>query len=594
MNRLLIFFLGILACGPKRPTPEVDVNTTIATAGVQDRTLAALLHDHWDATMKRWPRWATRLGDHRFDDKLADTRPERWAEMRAGVHYWRERAETIDPDTLSSTDQVTREVFISIIRDAERNAVCLNEQWGVSPRSNAFNSFVRLAEDHTVETVQDGHNLISRYRAIPAAIEGEIANLRLGIEGGRTPTQESTRRTVELISEALEQPASEWVILHPTQQEHPSWTPEEQSHFQDTLSSVVHTQIWPAFGSYRDFLRDELLPAARPAEQAGILHLPDGPACYAAAIAEHTSLNLDADTIHQTGLSAIASIHTEFEALGTKLWDTPDIPTIFDRLRTDPELLFNTADEVQDKAEESLERARQAMPRAFGVLPQAECVVTPIPDHEAPYTTIAYYRPPTPDGGQPGQYFINLHDPESRPRHEAEVLAFHESIPGHHLQLSLAMEQGDLPAFRRHFRSTAYTEGWALYTERLADELGLYSSDVDRLGMLSFDAWRAARLVVDTGIHAKGWSRSQAIAYMRDNTPLAINNIENEVDRYISWPGQALAYKLGQIEMMQLRTEARAHLGDDFDLSAWHDEVLRVGAVPLPVLRSHLERWMNP
>lgn len=541
--------------------------------------------------MERWPTWATQLGDHRFDDKLADTRPERWEEMRAGVHLWRERAEAIESDTLGPADRVTRDVFISIIQDAERNAVCFGEQWAVSPRSNAFNTFVQLPEDHTVDSVADGENLIARYRNIPNSIAGEIANLRLGIEAHRTPTQESTRRTVELISTALEQPEDEWVLLRPTEKPHPAWSVGEKEVFRNTLKQVVHEIVWPAFAAYRDFLRDELLPAARPPEQAGILHLPDGPACYAAAISDHTSLALDADTIHQIGLSAISDVHAEFSELGNLLWGISEIPAIFERLRTDPDLHFKTADEVKEKAEDSLERARQAMPRAFGVLPQAPCVVTPIPDHEAPYTTIAYYRPPTPNGDRPGQYFINLYAPKTRPRHEAEVLAFHESIPGHHLQLSMAMEQGDLPSFRRHFRSTAYTEGWALYTERLADEMGLYSSDVDRLGMLSFDAWRAARLVVDTGIHAKGWSRKKAIQFMQQNTPLALNNIENEIDRYISWPGQALAYKLGQIEMLRLREEARTVLGDEFDLKEWHDEVLRVGAVPLPVLREHLTRW---
>jgi uncharacterized protein (DUF885 family) len=570
---------------------EVAVATTEATAGVQDPALAALLHDHWEATMQRWPTWATQLGDHRYDDRLADTRPERWDEMRAGVHLWRERAEAIESDALSPTDRVTRDVFISIIQDAERNAVCFGEQWAVSPRSNAFNTFVQLGQDHPVQTVEDGQNLISRYSSIPEAIAGEVANLRLGIDAQRTPTQESTRRTVELISDALQQAEADWVILEPARTPHPTWTTEEQTTFQTTLTQVVHDKVWPAFTAYRDFLRDELLPTARPPEEAGILHLPNGTACYAAAISEHTSLTLDADTIHQTGLSALEDIHAEFGELGTRLWSVSDIPAIFERLRTDPELHFRTAEEIKTKAEESLERARLAMPDAFGVVPKAPCVVTPIPEHEAPYTTIAYYRPPTPDGKRPGQYFINLYAPETRPRHEAEALAFHEAIPGHHTQLSMALEQDDLPAFRRHFRSTGYTEGWALYTERLADEMGLYSSDVDRLGMLSFDAWRAARLVVDTGIHAKGWSRQTAIEFMQKNTPLALNNIENEIDRYISWPGQALAYKLGQIEMFRLRKEAQTAMGDQFDLKEWHDEVLRVGAVPLPVLRKHLTRW---
>ena len=590
----MVVLFVILACGPKQPLVEVTVTKTEATAGVDDPALAALLHDHWEATMQRWPTWATQLGDHRYDDRLADTRPERWDEMRAGVHLWRERAESIDPNILTDGDRVTRDVFISIIQDAERNAVCFGEQWAVSPRSNAFNTFVQLGQDHPVQSVEDGQNLISRYRSIPDAIAGEVANLRLGIDAQRTPTKESTRRTVELITEALEQPEAEWVVLDPARTPHPAWTIEEQTTFQTTLTQVVLDTVWPAFTAYRDFLRDELLDAARPPDKAGILHLPDGPACYAAAISEHTSLSLDADTIHETGLSALKDIHAEFGALGTRLWNVSAIPAIFKRLRTDPELHFKTAEEIKTKAEESVERARLAMPDAFGVVPKAPCVVTPIPEHEAPYTTIAYYRPPTPDGERPGQYFINLYAPETRPRHEAEALAFHEAIPGHHTQLSMALEQGDLPAFRRHFRSTGYTEGWALYTERLADEMGLYSSDVDRLGMLSFDAWRAARLVVDTGIHAKGWSRQTAIEFMQNNTPLALNNIENEVDRYISWPGQALAYKLGQIELFRLRKEAQTAMGDQFDLKDWHDEVLRVGAVPLPVLREHLTRWSAP
>lgn len=566
---------------------------SVATAGVQDPALAALLQEHWDATMQRWPTWATQLGDHRYDDRLADTSPEAWEAMRTGLPYWLNKAEAIDPETLNENDRLTRNVWISIIQEAERSSVCLKEQWGLGPRFNAFSTHVRLAENHGVQTVKDGENLLSRYKAIPKAISGEIANLKLGISGGRVPTQESTRRTIDLISNALAQPESEWTILSPVATEHPDWTPTDLDTFRTQITQTVREEVWPAFTAYRDFLRLELLPAARPPDQAGILHLPDGKACYESAIAEHTSLSLDAETIHQTGLDALESIHGEFSALGNSLWETPDVQDIFARLRTDPSLHFNTAQEVQQKAEESLERARQAMPRAFGVLPQAPCVVTPIPDYEAPYTTIAYYRPPTSDGTRPGQYFINLYAPETRPIHEAEALAFHEAIPGHHLQLTLALEQGDLPAFRQHFRSTAYTEGWALYTERLADELGLYSSDIDRLGMLSFDAWRAARLVVDTGIHAMGWTREHAAEFMEKNTPLALNNIENEVDRYIGWPGQALAYKLGQIEMFKLRSHAQETLGDRFVLSEWHDEVLRVGAIPLPVLREHMEQWLQ-
>jgi uncharacterized protein (DUF885 family) len=228
----------------------------------------------------------------------------------------------------------------------------------------------------------------------------------------------------------------------------------------------------------------------------------------------------------------------------------------------------------------------------FGVLPQADCVVKPIPAHEAPYTTIAYYQPASPDGTRSGVYYVNTYAPETRPRHEAEALAWHESIPGHHLQIAIAQELPDTPAFRKHMGMTAFVEGWALYTERLADEMGLYSGDVDRLGMLSFDAWRAARLVVDTGIHHKGWSRRQAEDFLRTHTPLADNNIVNEVDRYIGWPGQALGYKTGQIVFWQLRRRAEQALGECFDLKGFHDAVLTGGPVPLPVLERQVDAWI--
>lgn len=321
--------------------------------------------------------------------------------------------------------------------------------------------------------------------------------------------------------------------------------------------------------------------------------LPLGEACYAGLIAQHTTLPLTADEVHATGLAEIAKIHDEFRALGSTVFGTNDLQEIFARLRTDPTLYFESEEEVEAAAEDALARAAEVMPQWFGTLPEAPCEVERIPDYEAPYTTIAYYRPGAADGSRPGAYFVNTYAPETRPRHEAEVLAFHESIPGHHLQIAIAQELDAVPAFRRHGGKTAFVEGWALYTERLADEMGLYSGDVDRFGVLSFDAWRAGRLVVDSGVHAKGWSRGQAESWLLENTPLAPNNIENEVDRYIAWPGQALGYKIGQIEVWSLRREAEAALGEGFDVAAFHDVVLDAGPVTLPVLRARVRGWID-
>lgn len=229
----------------------------------------------------------------------------------------------------------------------------------------------------------------------------------------------------------------------------------------------------------------------------------------------------------------------------------------------------------------------------FGILPKIDCVVTRIPEYQAPFATLAYYRAPNPDGTKPGEFFVNVYQPETRARFEMEVLAYHEAVPGHHLQIAIAQERPEVPAFLRHGGMTVFVEGWALYTEQLAEEMGMYSGDLDRMGMLSFEAWRAARLVVDTGVHAMGWSRKRAKTFMHEHTALTANNIDNEVDRYITWPGQALAYKTGQMEIWRLRREAEAALGDRFDIKAFHDTVLQEGAVSLPILENQVKAWVK-
>ena len=319
------------------------------------------------------------------------------------------------------------------------------------------------------------------------------------------------------------------------------------------------------------------------------MYLPDGAECYRKMIRRHTSLDLPPQRIHEIGLAEVAHIRKEMQELGGKTLKTRDLREILRRLRDDPLLHFNTRDAVEAKAREALGRAQAATPRWFGVLPRKPCEVVRMGAHEEVNSTVAYYREPAMDGSRPGRYYINTYAPDTRPRYEAEALAFHEAVPGHHLQVALAQELTGLPEFRKHTGCTAFVEGWGLYAERLANEMGLYSSDMDRLGMLSYDAWRACRLVVDTGMHALGWSRKQAIDFMLQNTALAQNNIENEVDRYITWPGQALAYKLGQLEILRLREESKKRLGARFDIKAFHDCVLKNGPVGLGTLRETVE-----
>ncbi|GAA2680238.1 MULTISPECIES: DUF885 family protein [Actinosynnema] len=355
---------------------------------------------------------------------------------------------------------------------------------------------------------------------------------------------------------------------------------------------VLAERVRPAFAAYREVLR-ELLPDARPADRPGLCWLPDGEAAYAALARHHTTTPRTPDELHETGLAIIADLEREYAELGGRVFGASDAAGVFERMRTDPALRWDTEEELLEAARTAISRAEEVAPKWFGRLPAQRCAVEAVPADDAPGAPTAYYSSPALDGSRPGTYYANTHRVQERFRYQAEAIAFHEAVPGHHFQISLAQELTDLPLLRRMASVTAYLEGWGLYTERLADEMGLYSDDVARLGMLALDSMRAGRLVVDTGLHAKGWSRERAVAYLRENTPLALVEIENEVDRYIAAPGQALSYMVGRLEILRLRAFAEQALGAAFDIRDFHDLVLGGGPLPLAVLDEVVTDWVN-
>lgn len=590
------------SCGykapPQAPSAEkVSMEETLqlnaeAVSGVENPALRQLLHDHWELTMESSPIWATQLGDHRFDDKLADYSPAGRERSDKARDVFVNRASEFAPEGLAVGDRSTLAMFQESLRSDQETSVCLFAEWNVSPRNNALGTINYLAELHKIPTAAGGEALLARYKLLANSVNQAVVNLRLGLERGATPNAQSLRLTIEMLDRELAKPLEEWPLLLPTRQAESEWSAEESGPFVVEMNGLVDGEVRVALEAYRVFLQDELLPAARDQDHAGVWALPDGEACYGALVRKFTTLPKTADEIHETGLEELKRIQAYTVEIGERVFGSADLQVIFERLRTDPELYFTSSEEVQAKAEAALAAAEAEMGNWFGTVPQAPCVVKPVPDFEAPFTTIAYYRGPSPDGERPGTYYVNVYAPETRPRHEAEVLAFHEAIPGHHLQIAIAQELEQMPAFRRHMGMTAYVEGWALYTEQLSDEMGLYSGDVDRLGMASFELWRAARLAVDTGLHAKGWTREQAEQFMLENTPLAENNIRNEVDRYITTPGQALSYKTGQLEIWRLRRWAESELGDGFDIKGFHDVVLGGGAVSLPMLQDRVESWI--
>lgn len=577
----LVLVMASAAAPPVRPA---------ASAGVANSRLAALLEAHWEFTLASSPTWATQLGDHRFDAQLDDNSEEARVGRVAQSQSFLSRAMRLG--ALGEADALTRDVLVTQLRDGLAIETCRFADWSFSARTNAFTYAADLGREHPLPDSASAAALVSRYRALPRYIDTEIGNLRRGLDTGRVANRVSVEKVVAMVEGELRLPPEQQALLAPLRDPHPLLSATQEADLQRDLAAEVGGGVRQALTRYREFLSLEVLPRARGAGQEGLSALPDGLACYAARARQETTTSRSAAEIHQTGLDELMRIHGEMAVLGERTVGTADVASLLGRLRDDPALRFATREDVEATARAALARAAAAIPNYFGVLPKGECVVKPIPDHEAPYTTIAYYWPVAPDGSAPGVYYVNSWQPESRTRFDAEVLAYHEAIPGHHLQIAMAVEAPALPLFRQNAGFTAFVEGWALYTERLADEMGLYSGDLDRLGMLGFDTWRASRLVVDTGVHTLGWSREQAVQFMVDNTPLARNNIENEVDRYLTWPGQALGYKVGQLELSRMRREAEAALGSRFDIKGFHDVVLMGGALPLDRVEARVKRWV--
>ena len=583
------------------------------TGPAATRPIDALAATYWDTFLETNPLFATTLGDPRFDHGLPDPTPEGQAADRARYAAILAQADDLDAGEAGDVERGSGEaITLSSLREGLRADLTFIDSgllaWNVDPLDGIPVHLLQAGEYQPAVTPAQAAALLERWRAMPAYTDAHTTTLRRSLADGLVACRAPVDRVMDILAELLASPDEDWPLLAPLAGTGASgtgasgtgasgtgaadgWTTAERERFASGLRAAVADGIRPAFARLHDALATEILPAARPEDRPGLCHLPGGAATYRGLARAHTSLDATPDELHRTGLAEIDRIDAELTDLAGRTIGTRTLPNALAALRGDPALHFGTREEVFAKAVSALERATEVIPGWFGRLPQAPCEVVRMGAHEEEHSTIAYYRQPADDGSRAGQYYINTAHPETRPRYEAEVLAYHESIPGHHLQIAIAAELVDLPAFRRHLGPTAFFEGWGLYTERLGDEMGLYSGDLDRIGVLSFDAWRASRLVVDTGLHAMGWTRRQAIDFMLAHTALAPNNIANEVDRYIVIPGQALAYKTGQLELLRLRAEARERLGHAFDIRAFHDTVLGNGALALPTLRGIVEAW---
>jgi uncharacterized protein (DUF885 family) len=545
-----------------------------------DKTLAELAEDYFRAVLDVSPFEATVYGVHGWDAEVPDLSEAAEAEADRRLAGLERRLAAVELESLAGQDRITAAMLARGLADRRAELAARWPELTVSATGSGIQTAVLgLVPKVTLATPAQAADYLERCAGLAGCLDQAGDRLRAGLANGRTPPALGVRATVRQLDAYLAGPVADDPLLAP-----PPPAGTDPSRFRERLAELVAGSVRPAMARYRDLLAGEVMAEARPDDRCGLAHVPGGEAVYRAAVAAHTTTDRDPAELHRLGLELVAELEEEYRALGERVLGTADMTEILARLRDDPALRFSSAEEILRSGRAALARAVAALPEIVGRIPTAPCVVDEMSPYEAKDAVLGYYQPPAADGGRPGVHWLNTSAPDTRTRYEYEALAFHESVPGHHLQFARAQELEELPRFRRFGYVTAFSEGWALYTERLADELGLYSGDLERFGMLSFDSWRACRLVVDTGLHAFGWGRDQAVDYMLANSALTRTNVENEVDRYVAWPGQALAYMVGRMELVRLRRRAAERQGGRFDLRAFHDLVLGTGGVPLAVL----------
>lgn len=552
--------------------------------------LQSLAAEFWEFAMETSPLSATLLGDHRYDDQVPDLTAEREAADVARLTEMLTEVDAIDSSTLDRAGRVTQGMLANEIQVALLQSAAFSPEMASDQMLGYHSRLMRTFPQTTAPEPVHAEMLVDRYGKLGTMLDQGLERFREGLAKDHTPARINIERSLSQLDAYLASPLDGDLLAGVKGPA--DWKGEAA--WREAITEQIATVVRPALERYRAALRDELLPAARGNDRAGLKWMTDGDDIYRTHIQIHTSLELSAQEIHDIGRHDVEEVlPRQYEEIGGRALGLSRFSDILEALRANPEMMYRDAEQMMEMHKATLARALAAVPDWFGATPQAVCQIVPVPDAIAADVPAAYYFPPAPDGSRPGTYFLNTHNVTERNMFEAESIAFHEAIPGHHFQLALSAELANIPMFQRYATATAFVEGWGLYTERLADEMGLYSSDIQRLGMLSADSWRGCRLVVDTGLHFLGWSRDQAIEYMSANTPVRHDEVAVEVDRYIGLPGQALAYKIGQREIFRLREQAKATLGGGFDIREFHDVCLTSGSITLPILAELVDGWVE-
>jgi prolyl oligopeptidase len=558
--------------------------------GQSNAELNELADRYWEATLERQPTWATSLGDYRFNDRLEDLSEGGWQQWKATLNALLRDVRGIPAANLSRQDRLTRDILERILGDKLLRIECREYCMPLDPLYGPHVSFPLIIVAQPFRSAADFRAYVTRLRGFPQQVTDAIDNMRMGLALGLVSPRVIVERTLPQIRGQIVGDPRESVFYSPIEKA-AGLEEDDREVVAAAITDAIAADVIPAYLRLLAFVEDEYQPQAR--STVGLSAVPNGDKLYKALTYLHTTIPMSPTEIHDLGLAEVARIRTEMSKVKDELGFVGSLDDVLVHMRTTPDQRFSSRDALLAEAEAILTRTKPLLPKLFGRLPKADCVVKELESHRAAAAPMAYYNLPPEDGSRPAYYYVNTHAPQERLRFTLEALTYHETIPGHHLQMALDQETAGLPKFRRYVRFNAYWEGWALYAEKLGYEIGGYRTPAARFGQLTLEMWRACRLVVDTGIHAKGWSRQRAVNYLAANTSLALHDIEVEVDRYITWPAQAPAYKIGELRFQAIRREAEQVLGDRFDIRAFHDALLVGGAMPIDMLESRMHQWVE-
>ena len=552
--------------------------------------LLSLFDEEWQYELRSNPEMATSLGDNRYNDRLNDRSPGFYQADLEARRKFLARFEAVDPAGLSAQDTLSRELMIRNLRQDIEGVRFKPWEMPVNQMGGPHLDWLEMLSLTPFNTVKDYDDYLSRLRHIPQALDQVTGNMRQGMKDRLMPPRYLLGKVAVQTREISETKAEASPFAQPLNKFPAGISVADQKRLRTAVLAAINHEVLPAYQRFTAFVRDEYAPHGR--TEPGVWALPDGAERYRFQIRRMTTTDLTPEEIHQIGLKQLAETEAEMLALAHKL-GFKDLASLNEHIKNDRKFYATSGQQVLDLYKKYTRQMEAQLPKLFGRLPQNKLEVIPMDPFRAKNAVPADYNPGAQDGSRPGHINVNEWDPEHRLTLNIEAIAYHEGVPGHHLQISIAQELKDLPAFRKNGEYTAFVEGWALYSERLGKEIGFYEDPYSDYGRLENEMWRDIRLVIDTGVHEKHWSREQMVEYFHRYTAMDEPNVQSEVDRYIAWPGQALAYKLGQLEILRLREDARQKLGARFDLRAFHDEVVGNGPLPLGVLHSQIESWIS-